>query len=88
MAQQALDSGGYETVTMKVGQIASEVAGVRNGLNNSKSHLKVTHTQTIFDIYNDLSKLVALYGEMVSRDLSEFRQVGVNIQKTDEEASQ
>ncbi|MCL2113910.1 MAG: hypothetical protein FWH31_08120 [Streptococcaceae bacterium] len=88
MSQQKLDSGGYETVTMHVGKIASEVSGVRNGLDTNNAHLKVSHIKTIFQIYDDLSKLVASYGEMAEHDLQEFRQVGVNIQKTDQEASQ
>ncbi|MDR0299289.1 MAG: hypothetical protein LBI13_04315 [Streptococcaceae bacterium] len=86
MAQQKLDISGYENETSNVGGIAKSVAGVRNGLDTSDAHLKVSHIQTIFQIYDDLSKLVASYGEMAEHDLEEFRQIGVNIQKTDEEA--
>lgn len=87
MGQQKLDSKGYETVTMKVGSITSKVSGVRNGLNTSTAHLKVKHIQTIFQIYDDLSRLVSAYGEMVEHDLKEFKQVGINIQQTDKDAS-
>ncbi|MEG1487790.1 hypothetical protein [Lactococcus sp.] len=87
MSHQELDKSGYETVTMNVGKIASEVANVHNGLNTSDSHLKVDHIKTIFKIYDDLSKLIASYGDMVVEDLEEFRQVAVNIEQTDAEAS-
>ena len=87
MTKQTLDSKGYETVTMQVGKITAKVSGVKNGLNTSTSHLKVAHIQTIFQIYNDLSRLVSAYGELVAQDLQEFRQVGVNIQQTDREVS-
>lgn len=87
MGQQALDSKEYETVTMQVGKITAKVSGVKNGLHTSTSHLKVAHIQTIFQIYDDLSRLISAYGEMVEKDLQEFRQVGVNIQQTDKEVS-
>ncbi|MGX7048103.1 hypothetical protein RU86_GL000454 [Lactococcus piscium] len=87
MTKQTLDSKGYETLTMQVGKITAKVSGVKNGLNTSTSHLKVAHIQTIFQIYDDLSRLISAYGEMVEKDLQEFRQVGVNIQQTDREGS-
>lgn len=87
MTKQTLDSKGYETVTMQVGKITAKVSGVKNGLNTNMSHLKVSHIQTIFQIYDDLSRLISAYGEMVEKDLQEFRQVGVNIQQTDKEVS-
>ena len=86
--RSGLDNGGYETVTTTVGTIASEVSGVHNGLNTNDAHLKVNHIQTIFEIYDDLSKLIASYGAMAEHDLQEFRQIGVNIEQTDAEASQ
>ncbi|MDR0299534.1 MAG: hypothetical protein LBI13_05560, partial [Streptococcaceae bacterium] len=67
---------------------AGEVAGVRNGLDTNDAHLKLDQIQTIFQIYDDLSKLVASYGDMVAHDLGEFKQVAINIQNTDREASQ
>jgi len=87
MGKIANDSKGFDTVTKNVGQCASEVAGVRNGLSTSDAHLRVDTIKTIFHIYDDLSKLVSKYGEMMQHDLEEFRQVGVNIQKTDSEVS-
>ncbi|GAB2025983.1 hypothetical protein OfM1_20560 [Lactovum odontotermitis] len=87
MVQQMLDSGGYERVTVKVGTVTSEVAGVRNGLSTNDAHLKVTTVPKIFEIYDELTQLVSAYGVMAQKDLEEFRQLAVNIINTDEEAS-
>lgn len=86
MGKQELDSASYETVAMNVGKIASSVANVKNGLNTDDGNLKVHHIQQIFNLYNELTTLVSTYGQMVTHDLKEFEQIGVNIQKTDEDA--
>lgn len=87
MVQQMLDSGGYDTVTVKVGTVASEVASIKNGLNTNDAHLKVTTVPKIFDIYDELTQLVSSYGVMAQKDLEEFKQLAVNIINTDSEAS-
>ncbi|MCR3761157.1 hypothetical protein KYB31_19465, partial [Clostridium felsineum] len=76
----------HKTEIMSVGKIAAKVAGVRNGLDTKDDHLKVDKIQTIFKIYDDLTKLVSSYGEMAAHDLKEFNQIGINIEKTDEES--
>ncbi|GAB2024704.1 hypothetical protein OfM1_07750 [Lactovum odontotermitis] len=86
MVQQMLEGGGYETVTVKVGTVASEVAGIKNGLNTNDAHLKVTRVPAVFEIYDELTQLVASYGAMGQGDLEEFRQLAVNIRNTDGEA--
>ncbi|AAK81625.1 hypothetical protein BJV85_000195 [Clostridium acetobutylicum] len=83
----SVNTNKHKTQVMKVGKIASKVAGVRNGLDNKYDHLKVDKIHTIFKIYDDLTKLVSSYGEMAAHDLKEFRQLGVNIENTDNQGA-
>ncbi|GAB2024484.1 hypothetical protein [Lactovum odontotermitis] len=87
MVQQMVDSGGYEDVVAKVEEAAALVADVSNGLNTNDAHLKVSQIPKIFEIYDDLSKMIASLGGRVEHDIQEIRQLGVNIKTTDEEAS-
>ncbi|MDR2833705.1 MAG: hypothetical protein LBV67_08325 [Streptococcaceae bacterium] len=87
MVKNAIDSSGFESVTGNVRKSAAKVAGVRNGLSTNDAHLKVEKIETIFHLYDDLSKLISSYGRMVEHDVEEFQQLGRNMKKTDMEAS-
>ena len=82
----ANDTVKTKTIHENVGKIAEKVAGISNGLNTNDAHLKVSRIQEIFQIYDDLTKLVSSYGDMAKHDVVEFSQVSVNIETTDKEA--
>lgn len=88
MGKQTLHQGDYANATRRVGQATQAVNQVSNGLNTNDQHLQVQHVQQIFHLYQEITALVQSYGQMASHDLQEFNQVAVNIQKTDQEASQ
>lgn len=77
----------HKNEIMSVKKITDKVASIGNGLDTKADHLKVDKVGKIYQLYDDITKLVNSYGKMVKGDLVEFDQLRINIQNTDAEGA-
>jgi|GEM_PF-1853087 hypothetical protein len=77
----------HKNEIMSVKKITDKVASIGNGLDTKAEHLKVDKIKKIYQIYDDITKLVSSYGKMVEHDLVEFNQLRINIQNTDKQGA-
>jgi hypothetical protein len=63
---------------------AKAVANIKDGWTRN-SNLKTTQAQQVSNIYEELTKIIAQYGEFAKKDAKEFIKFGEQIVREDEE---
>lgn len=86
MAKRGVKSG-YHAETVKVSKLTSSVANTKDGWSRH-DNLNTTQSKRVSKIYNDLSSIIAKYGQLAQRDVKEFEQLGVKIETEDRKDSQ
>ncbi|MDR0899596.1 MAG: hypothetical protein LBM27_04500 [Lactobacillaceae bacterium] len=82
MVKRGVDDG-YHQETRKVSTLVSRVAKVHDGWNRSE-HLKATQMNRVSKLYGRISKVISDYGELASKDVKAFHDLGLKIKIEDQ----